>query len=307
MKDLLEAGVHFGHQTKRSNPKMKPFIFTKRKGINIIDLQKTVELAETAFKFARETVAHGGKILFVGTKKQARMAVEEAAQKCEMPFISLRWLGGLMTNFAAIRNSIDNMKKIEGILDKSSSSDLTKKELLQLERKKNKLNELFKGIRDMTQLPQAIFVIDSKNEEIAVKEANKLKIPVIGVVDTNGDPTMVDYPIPGNDDAIRAISLFTTLISKAVQEGRKQLLLKKEGEDDSKKEKTKDLLTEKERLEEKYAEYDVEETDKITGVKEIMAADEKTPVAESETDEKEKEEKEVKELVNSSTKKNKKK
>lgn len=280
MKDLLEAGVHFGHQTRRSNPKMKPYIFTKRKGINIIDLQKTVELSEIAYNCAKEIASQGGKILFVGTKKQARAAIEEAATRCGMPYVNLRWLGGLLTNFTTIRASIDRLKKVEEILENPTELGLTKKELLQLQRKKEKMNELFKGIKDMIKLPEALFIIDTKKEEIAVREAIKLRIPVIGVVDTNGDPTIIDYPIPGNDDAIRAISLFVNFIADAVIEGKQQLSMKQEGAEPEEEVSEKEAeeqerkIAEEEKLTEKYAEYDVEDTDKLTGIKEIKSAEE---------------------------------
>jgi len=283
MKDLLEAGVHFGHQTKRSNPKMKPYIFTKRKGIHIIDLQKTVELSEMAYNFAKEVVSQGGKILFVGTKKQARAIIEEAATRCGMPYVNLRWLGGLLTHFTTIRASIERLKKIEEIFENPAESGLTKKELLQLQRKKEKMNELFKGIKEMIRLPQALFIIDTKKEEIAVREAIKLKIPVIGVVDTNGDPTIIDYPIPGNDDAIRAITLFVNFITDAVIEGKQQLSMEQEGtetEEETAERKAAETADEQEKkigeekITEKYAEYDVEDTDKLTGIKEIKSAEE---------------------------------
>ncbi len=283
MKDLLEAGVHFGHQTKRSNPKMKPYIFTKRKGIHIIDLQKTVELAKKAYEFAKDVASKGGKILFVGTKKQARATIEEAALKCGMPYVNLRWLGGLLTNFVTIRGSIDRLKKIEEILEKPSESGLTKKELLQLQRKREKLNELFKGIKEMIKLPDALFIIDTKKEEIAVREAIKLKIPVIGIVDTNGDPSIIDYPIPGNDDAIRAISLFANLIADAIIEGKEQIAMEKEGAESEsevaqeQQEETSDKKAEDERITEKYAEYDyddIEDPNRLAGIKEIKPIEE---------------------------------
>lgn len=229
MKDLLEAGVHFGHQIRRSNPKMKPYIFTKRKGIHIIDLEKTLELANKAYDFVKDLCAKGGKILFVGTKKQAKDIIEENAKKCGMPYINLRWLGGLLTNFVTIRESIDKLKRIEKILENPEEHSLTKKEILALQRKKEKLSSIYEGIKNMHKLPDALFIIDTAKESTAVREANRLKIPIVGVVDTNGDPTLIDYPIPGNDDAIRAVTLFVNLITDAVIEGQKELSLKAEG------------------------------------------------------------------------------
>lgn len=255
MKDLLETGVHFGHQVKRSNPKMKPYIFTKRKGINIIDLQKTVELSEKAYEFVKDVASRGETILFVGTKKQARPSIEEAAQRCNMPYVSYRWLGGLLTNFVTIRRSIDRLKHFESILENSKKSGLIKKEVLLLERKRNKLNEIYKGVRDMTKLPDAIFIVDTSKEETAVKEAVILGIPIVGVVDTNGDPTVIDYPIPGNDDAIRAIAIFTNFIADAVIEGRKNIELEQEG----KESEGKEIISEKDNVEkETTAEVDGE-------------------------------------------------
>ena len=208
MKELLEAGVHFGHQTKRWNPKMKKFIFGKRNGIYIIDLQKTLKQFKEASKFVTDLAAAGKNMLFVGTKRQAQDAIYEEANRCGMFYVNTRWLGGTLTNFSTIRKSIHRLKEIEGILAQDDNENLTKKERLRLEREKEKLEKNLTGIKEMDELPDALFVIDPKKEYIAVKEANTLGIPVVAVVDTNCDPDLVDYVIPGNDDAIRAIRLF---------------------------------------------------------------------------------------------------
>ncbi|MCX8071290.1 MAG: 30S ribosomal protein S2 [Candidatus Binatia bacterium] len=221
MKSLLEAGVHFGHQTSRWNPKMKPYIFGARNGIHIIDLQKTVQLFQQAYAFVRDVAARGGTILFVGTKKQAQDAVREEAERCGMFYVNNRWLGGTLTNFQTIKQSIDRLKKCEEILaDENMVQALTKREMLRIQRERDKLLAALGGIKNMRKLPDALFVIDPKKEEIAVREANKLRIPVVAVIDTNCDPDMVDYKIPGNDDAIRAIRLFCAAIADAVIEGK---------------------------------------------------------------------------------------
>jgi len=219
MKELLEAGVHFGHQTKRWNPKMKKFIFGKRNGIYIIDLQKTLKQFKEASKFVTDLAAAGKNLLFVGTKRQAQDAIYEEASRCGMFYVNTRWLGGTLTNFTTIRKSIHRLKEIEGILSQGDNENLTKKERLRLEREKEKLQKNLTGIKEMDELPDALFVIDPKQEYIAVKEANILKIPVVAVVDTNCDPDLVDHVIPGNDDAIRAIRLFAAKVADAVLEG----------------------------------------------------------------------------------------
>lgn len=219
MKDLLEAGVHFGHQTKRWNPKMKKYIFGKRNGIYIIDLQKTLKQFKEASKFVTDLAAKGKNLLFVGTKRQAQDAIYEEANRCGMFYVNTRWLGGTLTNFSTIRKSIHRLKEIEGILAQDDNENLTKKERLRLEREKQKLDKNLTGIKEMDELPDALFVIDPKQEYIAVKEANILGIPVVAVVDTNCDPDIIDYVIPGNDDAIRAIRLFASKVSDAVLEG----------------------------------------------------------------------------------------
>ncbi len=218
MKELLEAGVHFGHQTQRWNPKMKPFIFGKRNGIHIVDLQKTLHHFEDAAEFIRDLAANGRNVLFVGTKRQAQDAIREEAERCGMFYMNHRWLGGTMTNFRTIRKSIVRFKEIEGVLG-NEESHLTKKERIQLERQRRKMDRAFGGIRDMEDLPDALFVVDTVHEHIAIKEANRLGIPVVAVVDTNSDPEEVDFPIPGNDDAIRAIRLFTSRIADNILEG----------------------------------------------------------------------------------------
>jgi len=218
MKELLEAGVHFGHQTRRWNPKMKPFIFGKRNGIHIVDLQKTLHYFGDAAEFIRDLAANGRNVLFVGTKRQAQDAIREEAERCGMFYMNHRWLGGTMTNFGTIRKSIQRFKDIETTLG-NEESHLTKKERIRLERQRRKMDRAFGGIKDMEGLPDALFIIDTVHEHIAIKEANRLGIPVVAVVDTNSDPEEVDFPIPGNDDAIRAIRLFTSRIADNVLEG----------------------------------------------------------------------------------------
>ena len=218
MRDLLEAGVHFGHQTRRWNPKMRRYIFGKRNGIYIIDLQKTLRRFREAAEFVFHLGSTGGRLLFVGTKRQAQEAMSEEAQRCHQFYVTHRWLGGTLTNFVTIRASVDRLKEVERLLD-DQETPLIKKERLRLERERAKLNRNLKGIRDLTQLPDALFVVDPKKESIAIAEANKLGIPVIGIVDTNCDPEQVDYVIPGNDDAIRTIRLFAGKIADAYLAG----------------------------------------------------------------------------------------
>ncbi len=220
MKQLLEAGVHFGHQTRRWNPKMKPYIFGARNGIYIIDLQKTVRLFKRAYSFVQETVASGGSILFVGTKKQAQDAIYEEATRAGQFYVNQRWLGGMLNNFSTIKQSIDRMNSIGAVLDRPDETNYTKKELGNLKRQFDKLNKDLAGIRDMRKLPAALFIVDPKKENIAVKEANKLQIPIVGIVDTNCDPDEIDYIIPGNDDAIRAIRLFAARIADSCLDGK---------------------------------------------------------------------------------------
>lgn len=221
MKQLLEAGVHFGHQTSRWNPKMKPYIFGARNGIHIIDLQQTVTMFKGVAAFVRDLAAAGGNILFVGTKKQAQESVKEEAVRCGMFHVQNRWLGGALTNFSTIRQSIERLRRLEEMEnDPKIVEALTKKEMLGLRREKEKLEQSLGGIKGMKKLPDAIFVVDPIQEEIAVKEARKLGIPVVAVIDSNCDPDMVDYKVPGNDDAIRAIRLFCSAVADAVIEGK---------------------------------------------------------------------------------------
>ncbi len=220
MRDLLECGVHFGHQTRRWNPKMKKFIFGERKGIYVIDLQKTLRYFRYTYNIVRDATAEGKTILFVGTKKQAGGAIKEYAEKCGMPYVNHRWLGGMMTNFGTIRQSIRKLEVIEKMEEDGSIKLLTKKEALMLTRKKEKLLAYLGGIRYMKTQPDMIFVIDTVKEKIAVQEANRLKIPVVAPLDTNCDPDLVTYPIPGNDDAIRSVQLFCQEMAEAINEGK---------------------------------------------------------------------------------------
>ena len=232
MKNLLEAGVHFGHQTRRWNPKMKRFIFTERNGIYIIDLQKTVKKVEEAYDFVREVAADGGEVLFVCTKKQAQDAIEKEATKCGMPYINQRWLGGLLTNYKTIKKRIDRLYQLYEMEENGTFEVLPKKEVAQLLHEREKLEKFLGGIKEMNGMPKALFVVDPKKERIAVKEAHILGIPVIGIVDTNCDPDEVDIPIPGNDDAIRAVKLITETISNAVIEGKQGSQIEDSDNDD---------------------------------------------------------------------------
>ncbi|MCD6571243.1 MAG: 30S ribosomal protein S2 [Deltaproteobacteria bacterium] len=219
MKQLLEAGVHFGHQTPRWNPKMKPYIFGARNGIHIIDLQKTVKLFDIACNFIRDTTADGGKLLMVGTKKQAQDSIEEEAGRAKAYYVNYRWLGGTLTNFSTIKKSIERLKWLETIIDNGTIENYPKKEQLHMKRTKIKLDRALTGIKDMERLPDAVYIVDPSKEYIAVREAKKLGIPIVAIVDTNCDPGMIDYVIPGNDDAIRAIKLFTSKIADSCLEG----------------------------------------------------------------------------------------
>lgn len=220
IKELLEAGVHFGHQTKRWNPKMKEYIFGERNGIYIVDLQKTHRLLEEALQYVQDLAAQGKNLLFVGTKRQAQEAIAEEAQRCGMPYVTERWLGGLLTNFVTVRRSLDRIKELEMMSSDGRHERLTKKEVARLEKERMKLEKNLAGIKGMKNVPDAVFVIDTRKESIAVQEARKLKIPVVGIVDTNCDPDEVDYVVPGNDDALRAIRLFAGRIADAVLAGR---------------------------------------------------------------------------------------
>jgi small subunit ribosomal protein S2 len=227
MKQLLESGVHFGHQTRRWNPKMKRFIFTERNGIYIIDLQQSLTYIDRAYEFIRETVAHGGTVLFVGTKKQAQEAVREQATRVNMPYVTERWLGGMLTNFQTVNKRLQRLKELEEIdFDDVAGSGLTKKELLMRKREKDKLEKTLGGVRTMARVPSAVWIVDTKKEHLAVNEARKLGIPVIAILDTNCDPDEVDFPIPGNDDAIRAVTLLTRVVADAVADG----LMAREGQ-----------------------------------------------------------------------------
>src|SRR5436309_9304238 len=219
MRQLLEAGVHFGHQTKRWNPKMRPFIFGARNGIHIIDLQHTVKLFNKAYQFLVNTAANGDPVLFVGTKKQAQEVIQEEARRSGMFFVTNRWLGGTLTNFKTVKGSIERLRTIEKMAEDGTFERLTKKEVLQLERERAKLEKTLGGIKNMGGLPGAVFIIDPKKEHIAVEEARKLEIPIVAITDTNCDPDLIDYVIPGNDDAIRSIKLITQRIADAVVEG----------------------------------------------------------------------------------------
>jgi len=220
MKQLLESGVHFGHQTRRWNPKMAPYIFTERNGIYIIDLQKTVRKIEEMYHYVKELVQNGGTILIVGTKKQAQETVRQEAERCGMPYVNERWLGGMLTNFSTIKSRIERLKQLEQMETDGSFNLLPKKEVLELLKEKERLTRFLRGIRDMKKLPDAVFIIDPRKERIAVSEARKLGIPIIAIVDTNCDPDEIDLVIPGNDDAIRAVRLLTGKLADAVLEGR---------------------------------------------------------------------------------------
>ncbi|OGX37145.1 MAG: 30S ribosomal protein S2 [Omnitrophica WOR_2 bacterium RIFCSPHIGHO2_02_FULL_52_10] len=244
IKELLEAGVHFGHQTKRWSPKMKKYIFGQRSGIYIIDLEKTVQCLNTARDYVRDITAKGGRVLFVGTKKQSQTIIEEEAVKSEMNFVRNRWPGGLLTNFHTVRKSLDRLKEIEQMKANGMWENLKKKETARLTKEREKLLFNFGGIREMKDMPRAIFVVDPKKEEIAVREAKKLGITVIGIVDTNCDPDLIDFPIPGNDDALKSIKVITSYVAESVREGwaefkaRETIKKKSSAKQDSSQEKT---------------------------------------------------------------------
>ncbi|OQY40584.1 30S ribosomal protein S2 [Candidatus Atribacteria bacterium 4572_76] len=221
MKQLLEAGVHFGHQMRRWDPKMKPYIFTERNNIYIIDLQQTVKLIEVAYNFVREISSNGGNILFVGTKKQAQEAIKNEAERCGMFYVNYRWLGGILTNFDTIKKRVKRLFELEEMENNNMFEVLPKKEVISLKREKEKLEKILTGIKNMEKLPDAVFIIDPKKENIAVAEAIKLSIPIVAIVDTNCNPDEIDYVIPGNDDAIRAVKLISSVIADAVIEGKK--------------------------------------------------------------------------------------
>lgn len=259
MKNLLESGVHFGHQTRRWNPKMKKYIFTARNGIHIINLQKTIGMAKDAYEAMRELASHGGKILFVGTKKQAQLEIQKAAESCDMFYINNRWLGGLLTNFETVKKSIQRMRKLEEAFANNTVHELvkTKKEILVLTRELNNLRKFIGGIKEMNDIPAALFVIDPDREHIAVKEANRLGIPIFALVDTNCDPDLINYPIPSNDDAIRAVALFLEIMASAINEGKEggefsQVEIEDEEIDDAAIDSSMQTLTDLEEIESKY-------------------------------------------------------
>ena len=228
MKQLLEAGVHFGHQTRRWNPKMSTYIFTERNGIYIIDLQKTVKKVESAYEFVREVAAQGKKVLFVGTKKQAQESMKDEAEKCGMYYVNERWLGGMLTNFQTIRKRVDRLYELERMEADGTFSLLPKKEVAELLHQRDKLQRFLGGIKEMTEIPGALFVVDPRKERIAIAEAKRLNIPIVAIVDTNCDPDEIDYVIPGNDDAIRAVKLLTSKMADAVIEGIQSVSEKEE-------------------------------------------------------------------------------
>ncbi len=267
MKDLLECGVHFGHQTRRWNPKMKKYIFGERKNIYIIDLQKTLRYFRYTYNIVRDAAAEGKTILFVGTKKQASGAIKEAALSCGMPYVNHRWLGGMMTNYNTIKQSIRKLDVIEKMEEDGSMDLLTKKEALMLRRKKEKLLAYLGGLRDMKKLPDMVFVIDTVKEHIAVKEANRLRMPVVAPIDTNCDPDVIDYPIPGNDDAIRSVQLFCKEMAEAINEGKELLAQDSEEEIDLPTEQEKDEVV-KEAVSEEEQDEITKEFEEVTSEEE---------------------------------------
>lgn len=250
VKDLLEAGAHFGHQTHRWNPKMEEFIFGQKRGLHIINLERTVQKIEKAYEFLVNLAAQGKSVLFVGTKRQAQIAIVEQATRCGMYYVNQRWLGGTLTNFQTIRKSISRLLEIEQMEEKGEFDSRPKKEVIRLNKEKDKLNKYLRGIKAMTEFPGALFIVDTQKEKIAVLEANKLRIPVVAIVDTNCDPDRIDYSIPGNDDAVKSIAIFTTRMADAIIEGKKKIPEEKKERTDKKKEKAigkeeKDIFEEK--------------------------------------------------------------
>lgn len=287
MKELLEAGVHFGHQTKRWNPKMKEYIFGQRNGIYIIDLQKTIKLFKDALQFVEGIVESGKDVLMVGTKKQAQDIIRDYAQKCESCYVNQRWLGGLLTNFDVIRGSVERLIEMEEMKADGRWDLLTKKEKSKLEKVYRKLSKNLGGIKTMLELPGVLFVIDSTKEEIALLEALKLKIPVVAVVDTNGDPENIDYPIPGNDDAVRAIELFTAKIAETVIEGKKKRM-ERELLEAKAEEETLEEGEESTQVEDMLASEEALATDEVKPVEEEIAPKEEQPLTEEKPEEREK-------------------
>lgn len=278
MRELLEAGVHFGHQTRRWNPKMKPYVFGARNGIYIIDLQKTVDQARTACEFASKVTAEGKKVLFVGTKKQAKDVVEEEARRSGMYFVTNRWLGGMLTNYQTVRQSIDRLKKIETLKNSPEWSDVPKKEQSRFDRELDKLKKSLGGIEDMKKLPGAIFVIDTEKEHIAIKEAKKLGIPTIAVVDTNCDPSNITHVIPGNDDAIRSVRLFAKMIADSCMEGAKIHQEKLRAQDGADSKDSEDNQKKVSRFEGDIDLRGIDEAD-LEATEETAAAEEEAPKA----------------------------
>ncbi|MBH37753.1 30S ribosomal protein S2 [bacterium] len=246
MRQLLECGVHFGHQTKRWNPKMKKYIFTSRNGIHVIDLQQSMQLINVAYEFVKEIVKNDGTILFVGTKKQAQDAVKEESERSEMPFVNFRWLGGTLTNISTIRQSINKLKDFEKLKESGDFDLLSKKEQSKKTKLYNKLTNMFFGIKSMIKVPSAIFIIDTQKEQLAIKEAKKLNIPIIGVVDTNANPQEIDYPIPANDDAIRAVKLICSIIADAAVSGQSERIVNSASEEGKEREEEKVIENSKE-------------------------------------------------------------
>lgn len=294
MKALLESGVHFGHQTRRWNPKMSQFIFTARNGIHIIDLQKTMQRLKVAYSEMKQIAENGGKVLFVGTKKQAQNSVKEFAEKCGMYYVSERWLGGFLTNFKTVSRSIDRLKEIEKMNETGNWDAETKKEILELTRELEKKKKILDGIKDLNRLPDALFIIDPKRESIAVNEAHKLNIPIFAVVDTNCNPDEIDYPIPGNDDAIRAIALFLDVMSRAIIEGQsagqvsvEDELEEEAAEAESTEESTEEVEESSETVEEAPEEEAKTEPKAETKEDTVSSASDDADIDESETDEKE--------------------
>lgn len=252
MKELLEAGFHFGHQTKRWNPKMKPFIFAARKDIHIIDLQKTIGYFDQAYEFIEDVAANNKHILFVCTKKQGQEEIKENAEKCGMPYVNEKWIGGLLTNFGVVQKSIEHLKRLETMEEDGTFEKYTKKEAKLLRKKKDRLQKYVGGIKDMKGLPDALLVVDVKREELAVKEANKLGIPIVALVDTNCDPDPIDYIIPGNDDAIRSIKLIAVKMAQAVEKGKARL--EKEISDEQEEKRLNEAIKDKIKAEKEYEE-----------------------------------------------------
>lgn len=278
MKSLLEAGVHFGHQAKRWNPKMKPFIYTERNNIHIIDLQKTSVCIKEAYEAIRKTVLAGKSVLFVGTKKQSQEAIAMAAQNCGMPYVDYHWLGGMLTNFHTIKHTIARLKKLEKMESEGTLATFTKKEQSLIQKDLTRLNRKFGGIKNMTELPGILFVIDVRTDMLAIAEANKLNIPVVAIVDTNSDPTGIDYPIPGNDDAIRAISLYADIVSKAINEADQEVgleIISKEEEENFQEQFEKQDLSQIE-TEEVFSSTDTEDFSKYQTTKDKEITDVQT-------------------------------